>query len=162
MRSRGPDYPLHPLLLLGIAVALGTPTIVLVFWQLPEVVAIYTDWRVYPLGLAKFMDAVALPFLLLYAAWAILVGTLWSWTKKGVKPWQLVMLSGNVGALLCAFMIANDKLPIDEMTGFLFMAAAVPVVGAAYLLNKGREKAIAAGRTSANPNDQIPDLDWYG
>lgn len=161
MRPRRPDYPLHPLLP-GIAVALGTPTIVLVAWQLPEIVAIYTDWRVFLPGLTRFMDAVAIPFMLLYAAWAILVGTLWSWTKIGVEPWQLVMMGGNVGALLCAFLIADDKLPIDAMTGLLFVAAAVPVMGAAYLLNKGHEKAISVGRTSTNPNDQIPDLDWYG
>lgn len=162
MRSRRQDYPLHALLLLGIAVALGTPTIVLVAWQLPEIVAIYTDWRVFLPGLARFMDAVALPFLLLYAAWAILVGTLWSWIKNGVEPWQLVTLGGNVGALLCAFLIAEEKLPIDEMTVLLSVAAAVPVMGAAYLCNKGHEMAVAAGRTSTNPNDQMLDLDWYG
>ena len=91
-----------------------------------------------------------------------MAGTLCSWTKKAVEPWQLVMLGGNIGALLCVFLSAEDKLPIDEMTGFLFVAAAVPAMGAAYLLNKGGEKAIAAGRTSTNPNDQMPDLDWHG
>ena len=120
MRSRRPDYPLNPLLLLGIAVALGTPTIVLVAWKLPEVVAIYTDWRVYPLGLARFTDTVALPFLLSYAACAILVGTIRSWIRKVVKPWHLVMLGGNVGALLCAFLVAYDQLPIDEMVVYPF------------------------------------------
>ena len=108
LRPRRSDYPPHPSLLLGIAVALGTPTIVLVLWQLPEIVAIYTDWGVYSPGLDRFMDAVALPFLLLYAAWAILVGTIWSWIEQGVEPWQLVTLGGNVGALLCAFLVAYD------------------------------------------------------
>ena len=98
--------------------------------------------RLSRLSQASLRIAVALPFLLLCAAWAILVGTLWSWTRKAVEPWQLVTLGGNLGAPLCAFLIANDKLPIDEMTGLLFVAAAVRLIGAAYLLNKGHEAAV--------------------
>ena len=66
--------------------------------------------------------------------------------------------------------MSYDQLPIDEMTKLLFVAAAVPVMGAAYLLNKGHGKAVVTGRTSANPtgrtsanpNGPMRGLDWYG